>query len=72
MFHNFSPSSVAITPSDAHGRSHRNIVSNTYCIVENIHELLEALRFPESDADFLVCGKDLQRLQREMLNDREV
>lgn len=45
---------------------------NTYRIVENIHELLEALRFPESDADFPISGKDLQRFQCKMLNDREV
>lgn len=68
----FYPSSVAIIPYNAYRKSHSNIASNTYRIVENIHELLKALRFPESDAVFFVCGEDVQRFQRQMLNDGEV
>lgn len=36
----------------------------TYRIVENIHQLLEALCFPECGADLPIGGEDLQGFQR--------
>lgn len=68
----FQQSAAAVIPYNAYWKNHSKIASNTYRIVEDIHELLEALCFPESDADFPISGKDLQRFQRKMLNDREV
>lgn len=45
---------------------------HTYHIVKDIQELLKPLLFPEGAACFIVNCDNLQCLQRQMLNNREV